>query len=326
MQIVDHQAHWYPDSCVEKLIGRSAYPTVRRAAGGRYEFFADDGTTQPAMEALTGDIETHLSTAADAGVDMLVIGPATLAEVMHLPIKEAVELIDPIHEAYAEARRSHPDRLACLAALPMQDPAAALDVLDRAVEHLGLNGVSLIAHNEGRSLADPEYLRLYTRIAELGVPLFLHPGLRSATRALTHGFREEVGLSWMYQTALAALQLIDGGVLDAVPDLVVVHPHLGGVLPYVAGRISPLPGSGAEHPIEHYLRTRFYVDTAASTPAALPLAVQTYGAEHVVFASDHPFLPMREIRRYVENSLPDDVAAQVFANRVPGLPLPPGAE
>lgn len=92
----------------------------------------------------------------------------------------------------------------------------------------------------------------------------------------------------MYQTAAAALELIDGGVFDAVPDLAVVHPHLGGVLPYVAGRISGLGGGKAQHPIEHYLKTRFYIDTAASTPAALTLAI--------LFATDHPFNPMPAMR------------------------------
>lgn len=104
-------------------------------------------------------------------------------------------------------------------------------VPDRAIGELDLRGVSLVAHNEGRPLADDRTLRVFARVAELGVPLFLQPGLRSTTRACTRGTREELGLAWMYQTALAALQLVDGGVLDAVPDLVVVHPHLGGALP-----------------------------------------------------------------------------------------------
>lgn len=32
--IVDHQAHWYPRSCVEALVGRSDYPKVERGADG----------------------------------------------------------------------------------------------------------------------------------------------------------------------------------------------------------------------------------------------------------------------------------------------------
>ncbi len=55
--------------------------------------------------------------------------------------------------------------------------------------------------------------------------------------------------------------------LDLNPGLVVVHPHLGGVLPYVAERIGLLGGSKAKHPIEHYFKTNFYVDTAAGNPA-----------------------------------------------------------
>jgi predicted TIM-barrel fold metal-dependent hydrolase len=112
---------------------------------------------------------------------------------------------------------------------------------------------------------------------------------------------------------------VDGGVLDAVPNLVVVHPHLGGVLPYVAGRISGLPGSAASEPLEHYLKTRFYADTAQATPPALELAIRMYGADRIIFASDHPFSPMSQLRRYVEDNVNPATAAQIYGNRVPGL-------
>jgi hypothetical protein len=49
------------------------------------------------------------------------------------------------------------------------------------------------------------------RIAELGVPLVLHPEFRSATRFATRTAREDAGLSWTYQTSLTALRLIDEG-------------------------------------------------------------------------------------------------------------------
>lgn len=137
-----------------------------------------------------------------------------------------------------------------------------------------------------------------------------------------YSFREEAGLSWTYQTALIALGLVDGGVFDAVPDLVVVHPHLGGVLPYVSERISPLPGSRAKHRLEDYLRTNFYVDTAAGNPGALRLAIETYGIERVVFATDYPFYPMRSVRSWVENAVGPLAARRIYDNRIPGLRLP----
>jgi predicted TIM-barrel fold metal-dependent hydrolase len=241
--------------------------------------------------------------------------------VLYLPAAGAAGMLDRIHQEYAAAQRAYPGRIACLAALPMQDSATALEVLNRAVGELGLRGVSLLTSNEGRPLVSDDTLPVFARIAELGVPVFLHPGLRSATRDRTHGFREEVGLAWMYQTARAALELLDSGMLDAIPGLVVVHPHLGGVLPYVAGRISPLPGSQAQHPLEYYFKTRFYAETAAATPAALDVALKTYGAERLVFATDHPFGPMPALHHYVEDNLAQETVRRIYANRVPGLTL-----
>ena len=321
--VVDHQVHWFPRAAVEKLILRSTYPMVERGADGGYVLWIDEGVSQPLMDRLTVDVEEHLAHATESGVDVLVLGPATMGEVTHLPAREAAELLDHIHVEYAAAQRAHPDGLVGLAALPMQEPSVALEVLDRAIGELDLRGVSLLTTiNQERPLVTEGSLAVFAQIAALGVPLFLHPGFRSTTRLGTRTFREEAGLSWTYQTALAALQLVDEGVLDAVPDLVVVHPHLGGVLPYVARRISRLGGSKAQHPLEHYFQTRFYVDTAAGNPGALRLAIETYGIERVVFASDYPFSPMHEPRRLVENNLEPEAAHQIYANRVPGLRLP----
>ena len=317
--VVDHQIHWYPRAAVEKLRGRSRYPKAERDADGGYVLWLDEGASQPLMNRLTMPVEEHLAQATEAGVDVLVFGPATMGEVLQLPGREAADLLDNVHVEYAAAQREHPERLACLAALPMQDPAVALEVLDRAIGELDLRGVSfLTTFDEQLPLISDDTLAVFARIAELGVPLFLHPGHRSSTRIGTHSPREEFGLAWTYQTALVALRLIDEGVLDAVPDLTVVHPHLGGVLPYVVERLNLLGGGKAEH----YLRTRFYADTACGNPGALRLAIERYGIERIVFASDHPFVPITETRRHIEEGDEGQDAHQIYANRVPGLRLP----
>lgn len=322
--VVDYQVHWYPPSAVERLRGRTAYPKAERGADGGYALWLDDGASQPLMDRLAvADLDGHLAHAAAAGVDVLVLGPATLAEVFHLPAAEAAELLSHVHVEYAAAQRAHPDHVVALAALPMQDPALALTELDHAVGDLGLRGVSLVTTiDEKRPLVTEDSLRVFARIAELGVPVVMHPGFRSATRSGIRTIREDAGLSWVYQTSLTALRLIDEGVLDAVPDLVVVHPHLGGVLPYVAERIGLLGGSKAKYPIEHYLKTNFYADTAAGNPGALRLAIEMYGIDRVVFATDYPFYDMASVRQQVEGAVGPDAARQIYANRVPGLRLP----
>jgi predicted TIM-barrel fold metal-dependent hydrolase len=321
--VVDYQVHWYPPAVVEQLVGRSAHPTVERAPNGDYTMWLDDGVSMPIMDRLTVDLDGHLEHAAARGVDVLVVGPACLAEVLHLPAAEAGELLRRVHIAYAEAQREHPEHIVGLAALPMQDPSLALDMLEHAIGELDLRGVSLMTTvDEKRPLVTEESLPVFARIAELAVPLVMHPGFRSATRFAVRTIREDAGLSWTFQTSLAALRLIDEGVLDAVPDLVVVHPHLGGVLPYIAERIELLGGSKAKHRIEHYFKKNFYVDTAAGNPGALRLAIEAYGIDRILFASDFPFYDMAEVRKQVEDAVGGEAAQRIYANRVPGLRLP----
>src|SRR5690242_11963327 len=101
--VVDYQVHWYPPSVIEQLVGRSAHPTVERDADGDYTMWLDDGVRMPIMDRLTVDLDGHLAHAAEAGVDVLVLGPACLAEILHLPAAEAAELLGRVHVAYAEA-------------------------------------------------------------------------------------------------------------------------------------------------------------------------------------------------------------------------------
>ena len=321
--VVDYQVHWYPPPAVEQLMGRPDYPKVERGADGEYVLWLDEGVSQPLMNRLTTGLEEHLAHAAAADVDVLVLGPATMAEVFHLPADEAAELLKHVHVEYGAAQRAHPDHVVGLAALPMQDPSLALEVLDHAIGELDLRGVSLVTTVDAkRPLISDDSLRVFARIAELEVPLVMHPGFRSATRFGTRTIREDAGLSWTYQTSLTALRLVDEGVLDAVPGLTILHPHLGGVLPYVAERIGLLGGSKSKHPIEHYFKTNFYVDAAAGNPGALRLAVEAYGIDRVVFATDYPFYDMSSVRRQVEDTVGAKAAQQIYANRVPGLRLP----
>lgn len=317
--IVDHQFHWYPRRYLDALTGRRDYPRIEVTDGGDLTLQLDDDLAQPAIRPLSAGIDDHLSQAAAVGIGQVVVGPATLGEILHLDPVEAAELLSVLHQEYADAQVRHPDRVAGLAALPMQDARAALTTLDQAIGELGLRGVSLLTANEGRPLVDEDLIPVYQRIAEHDVPIFLHPAGRAPIRAHACGFRQQVGLGWVYQTAAAALEIIDSGLLDLAPQLRFVHPHLGGVLPYVVGRISPIPGSRAAQPIEHYLRHNFFVDTATQTPAALSTAIATYGLDRILFASDHPFIPMPQMRALIEDQLGETDSAAIYANRVSDL-------
>ncbi len=291
MQAIDCQIHWYPPSFLEWCLGRTSFPRCRRKGDGfEYElapevFFDFQG---PML-----DLEQLFERMSRASVDVLVISSEPALDVTGWQIDEAKEGARILNEAKALAQRENPERFVGLASLPMQDPEAAIAELDHAIEKLGLAGVCIPSNLHGSPISSPELLGVYKRIEELDVPLFLHPTRSIAAGALPD-YGLEYAIGYMFDTSVAALNLVFSGTLDACPRLKVVHPHLGAMLPYHAERIDiqyRLPWSGNEGlsglPSE-YLK-RFYTDTVSNSPAALRMAVEFYGADKILFATDFPW-------------------------------------
>ena len=85
-------------------------------------------------------------------------------------------------------------------------------------------------------------------------------------------------------------------MFDETPDLKLIVAHVGGVLPYLIGRIGTYTAPSAlvsnvsllKHPIDHYLR-RLYVDTVCYHIEALECCYKVIGAEQMLYGTDHPF-------------------------------------
>lgn len=320
-RVVDHQTHWLPASYLDGLVGRRDFPRAERSAEG-YLFETPDGARWTLSPKHT-ELDEHFADMAAHGVDLMVSSPGIIGEFRGLHGQELHEAADRLNEATAAAQREYPDRFAGLAVLPMAEPELAVRVLDRAVGELGLRGVCVYSNTGGSTpITLPELLPVYRGIESWGVPLFLHPSTRSLLFEARLSPVVERGLAWMCDTSVAAASLIVDGVLDACPGLTVVHPHLGGVLPYAVGRLSASAGVigldvGA---IGDYLRERFYTDSAGDTPGAFAMAAQTYGADRILFATDFPFRPRSAMDRKLEDLEGDTLRrADVVANRLPCL-------
>ncbi|MDX3638478.1 amidohydrolase family protein [Streptomyces sp. MB09-02B] len=70
---------------------------------------------------------------------------------------------------------AHPTRFAGFAALPLQDPEAAVAELRRAVEEWGLKGALHNDHIRGHYLDEPQFRPLWAELVRLGVTLYVHP-------------------------------------------------------------------------------------------------------------------------------------------------------
>ncbi|MEN3279467.1 MAG: aminocarboxymuconate-semialdehyde decarboxylase [Solirubrobacteraceae bacterium] len=293
--LVDHQAHWYPRAGFELLLDRPRYPTASRVEGGyRYEHSPDFSTV------LTGEfleVELQLEDMDLHGVDAMVGNPALCLGDVAGYGELAVEMCELLNAEMGRAQHEHAQRFYGVASLPWHEPETALDVLERAVSEHDLRGVCLHSNIAGTAIGTDDLLVLFRRIEALGLPVVLHPTAATAMSSAYARYGDTIEMiNWLFDTSAAALSLIYGGVLDACPQLVVLHPHLGGTLPFLAGRIRAfdrLPDRETTHPVDEYFKKRFYVDTVTTTPRALTMAEQLYDPGRVVFGTDYPFVPRR---------------------------------
>ena len=203
-----------------------------------------------------------------------------------------IELARLVNDEFAEATSHYPGRFAPFAALPLQDPDASVIELERAVTQLGHRGALLFSNINGRTLDEPAYFPLFEKLAELGVPAFLHP-TNPATLGAVADFRLTAIVGFLFDTTTAALRLVFAGVLERLPNLKLVIGHLGGTIPYIVERADrgfeayPECRGHISQPPSHYFK-RVHYDTVNFNPDALRLALAFAGPRQIVFGTDYP--------------------------------------
>ena len=218
--------------------------------------------------------------------------------------KRATELARKANDVLAEFITKRPDRFAGFAALPMQDPDAAITELTRCVKELGfkgtmVNGFSQVGDpNTVVYLDDPRYLPFWAKLEELDLPLYLHPRDPLPDREpVLDGHPWFMGSAWAFgvETAIHALRLMASGLFDRHPRLNVILGHLGEGLPYmiwrIDHRISQTPrGIPARRKMADYLGDNFYLTVSGNfrTPSLIDAMLEV-GSDRILFSVDYPF-------------------------------------
>jgi predicted TIM-barrel fold metal-dependent hydrolase len=157
-----------------------------------------------------------------------------------------------------------------------------------------MKGILLYTNLAGRFPDEPEFRPLFARAVELDVPVLLHPA-KPITTDLVKAYEMTSTLGNMFDNTLALTRLILSGLLDELPRLKLVCPHLGGTLPYIVGRLDHQihvlkrgPQKLQRKPSE-YVRS-IYLDVVSPLPEAVRFAVDFSGPDRLLFSSDHPWV------------------------------------
>jgi aminocarboxymuconate-semialdehyde decarboxylase len=289
MRIVDFHNHFYPPDYVEalKAPGSPVKVTYDKDGNPCVHYPGDYNILVPGHR----DIDYRQRVLDEHHVDTQLLTFTTPG--VHVESRErAVAWARQINDAYARIIRERRGRFAALATLPLNDPAASVVELERAMKDLGLPGAMVFSNVNHVALADDRFLPLWKKADELGAVIYIHPTDPLGVDAmLDYWLMPLVG--FLFDTTLAASKLVFSGVVAKHPRIRWVLTHMGGAIPYLAERLDRGYRAFADcrenidRPPSEYLKA-FYFDTVNFNPSAVRLALDFAGEDRILAGSDYP--------------------------------------
>ncbi len=151
------------------------------------------------------------------------------------------------------------------------------------------------------------------RAQTLAVPIYIHPGLApDAVFQIYYSnmrpeyqteFQDQVlsnsAYGWHQEVVTQCVRLITSGVFDRHPKLQIIMGHMGEGLPFFYKRIvekmSEVTANSLERPFEQYLHDNFWFTTSAFfQDELLDLLLRYFSVDRVMFATDYPFVNMKD--------------------------------
>ena len=319
--IVDFQHHFTP---------RELFPEDL----GDRRILQYDATGAPSYtsHALLYDLDEHIRMMDRTGIDAAVLtsGAGMAAD---------LERSRLVNDRAKEAERRYPGRFIGLAHVHPLGGASALRELGRCAEELGFPGVVIPSELDGLFLDAPELEPFWAEAARLGLYVFVHPALKLNYPQPFDAYDTARSVGREFSLILAVIRLINAGVLDRHPDLVIQIAHLGGGIASMLGRVrsyqdkefwgtagNPRHGVVPQKDIDHYLRERFVFDTAGfcGDLGSVRTALIELPASRIVFATDYPqeIRSHEAVREFVEGVRALGEAGERILSGNVGLLLP----
>ena len=120
--------------------------------------------------------------------------------------------------------------------------------------------------------------------------VFIHPPGFACESPLIAESRLTWPLGAPVEDAVCAMQLMQAGFPRRYPQLKIILPHLGGMLPFLRYRLDRGGiRSVAGEELPSVQMRKFWYDTANGEPRSLAHAVDAFGVDRLLFGSDYPY-------------------------------------
>ncbi len=275
---IDVHAHYFPLEYLDRLDvygGSHVTGLIRRMKLDSADF---------------SGLEDHLRNMDRSKVDMQILSVS--GQLPYFPNEsDAVDAAKLGNDIYARIVRENSKRFAAFACTPLPHVRASIEETRRALDELGMVGITAGTVVLGRSITDPAFEEFFSELNRRKAVLFIHP----TGGALGSQLIESTKLVWPVgaplEDTVCLLQFMQANFPSRFPDIKIILPHLGGFAPFLSARLDQLqdhflPDSAVAPSVQ---AKYFWYDTVNGNPAALRCSKETLGADHLLLGTDYPF-------------------------------------
>ena len=275
---IDVHAHYFPLEYLDRLDaygGSHVTGLIRRMKLGSADF---------------SGLEDHFRNMDHSKVDMQILSVSG-----QLPYfakeSDAVDAAKLGNDIYARVVREFPKRFAAFACAPLPHVQAAIAETRRALDELGMVGVTAGTVVLGQSIADPAFDPFFAELNRRKAVLFIHPIGGSLGSQLIESTKLVWPVGAPLEDTVCLLQFMQANFPSRFPEIKIILPHLGGFAPFLAARLDQLqdhflPDSALKPSVQ---AKYFWYDTVNGNPAALRCARDLVGTDHLLLGTDYPF-------------------------------------
>lgn len=306
MAVIDMHAHLTPERYKRGILRDGSW------------YGLDDFAGELGRGGFSKSVTERLEEMDSLGVDTQLITPTIGFYQYDNDLDTARRIHRECNDEIAETVRAHPGRFLGMAMTPMQDVPAAIAEMERARFDLGLEGVILNDHVNGRTYDEPEFADFFAAAEEMGALLFFHQGRDTCVEHRNRRYKLPNAVGNLTERILVFATLVFSGLMDRHTDLKVLLAHAGGYTSFGVARLDKVAGAlegggdtltppfptddGFEQrlPPSDYL-SRFLYDCCTYSGPVLRFLLDAVGIDRVVLGTDYPapmFLsdPVRWVR------------------------------
>lgn len=270
----------------------------------------------PTLNDIADVGERRIQFMNEAGIDMQVLSYGAGSPQNITDKVLAIELCQETNNELAKLIKTHPTRFSGFAILPVADPNAAAEELERTTKQLGLKGAMLSGTFNGRFFDEPEFLPIFAKAQDLNVPLYMHPAIIEKNVA-EHYYQSDnwsavagamfatAGLGWHLDSGIAMLRLIASGIFDKLPNLKLISGHWGELVPFFLNRLDDQLGKTLQlnRKISDYYKSHIYITPSGLfSENQLKYAIAEVGADNIIYSGDYPFLIDKNTKEFLETA------------------------